>query len=132
MKRFGLSAEERIKSKVDFDNLYSSGKIIFSNDRQIRAIYLIEKNVAVGNIKIAVAVSRKAGKAVWRNRLKRLIRASYRLNKETLFSLCLLKKYVLKIIFSPYLFNEKTKRKIIKDDVVPGIQDVLFKIERSL
>lgn len=132
MKRFGLSAGERIKSKIDFDKLYSSGKVIFSKDRKIKAIYLIEKNITAGNIKIAVAISSKAGKAVWRNRLKRLLRTSYRLNKENLLNLCLLKNNVLKIIFSPYQFNEKNNRKILLDDVMGGVKDVLFQIERSL
>ena len=132
MKRFGLSAGERIKSKKDFDQIYNSGKVIFSDNRKIKAIYLIEKTHSAGNIKIAVAVSGKAGKAVWRNRLKRLLRTSYRLNKENLLNLCLLKKIVLKIIFSPYQMNEKNNRSIKLNEIMPGVKNVLFQIERSL
>lgn len=131
MKRFGLSAEERIKSKIDINELYSAGKIIFSANRKIKAIYLVEKNNFEGKIVIAVAVSSKAGKAVWRNRLKRLLRTAYRLNKESLFKLCLLKKVVLKIIFSPGQLNEKNYQNIKLNDVMPGVKDVLFQLESS-
>jgi ribonuclease P protein component len=131
LKRFGLPAGERIKSRTDFENLYRSGKIIISHDKKIKAVYLINK-AEHGDIKIAAVVSSKAGNAVWRNRIKRLIRVSYRQNKENLFNLCLLKNLVLKIIFSPYRFNEKNNSLVIIDDVMPGMKDVLFKIERSL
>lgn len=132
MKRFGLSAEERIKSKIDFDKIYSAGKIILSHNRKIKAIYLTEKNYSEGNILIAFAVSSKAGKAVWRNRLRRLLRTAYRLNKENLLKLCLLKKIVLKIIFSPCQMNEKNFQKIKLFDIMPEVKDVLFQLERSL
>ncbi len=132
MKRFGLPAGERIKSRTDFENLYGSGKVIISNDKKIKAIYILDKQAPTGNIQIAAVVSGKAGNAAWRNHIKRLIRVSYRLNKENLYNLCLLKNLVLKIIFSPYRFNEKNNRLIAIDDIMPGIKDVLVKIERSL
>lgn len=132
MKRFGLSAGERIKSKVDFDKLYSTGKVILSGDRKIKAVYLVEENSISGNIKIAVAISSKTGKAVWRNRLKRLLRTSYRLNKEKLLNLCISKKIVLKIIFSPYQFNEQNNRDVTLNEVMTGTEDILMQLERSL
>lgn len=132
MKRFGLSSGERLKSRIDFEDLYSSGKVIFSYDKKIKAVYQVQKSSGSGKIKIAAVISGKAGKAFWRNRLKRLIRTSYRLNKENLLNLCLLKNIVLKIIFSPYRFNEKNNRLVILEDLMPGMKDVLYKIESSL
>ncbi len=133
MKRFGLPAGERIKSRTDFESLYTSGRVIISEDKKVKAVYLFQKNnIRSGNIKIAAAVSSKAGNAVWRNRVKRLIRVSYRLNKENLLNLCIVKNIVLKIIFSPYRLNGKKNRLIMIDDISPGIKDVLVKLERSL
>jgi ribonuclease P protein component len=132
LERFGLPAGERLKSRIDFDNLYKSGKVILSDDRRIKAVYLIEKETASGKVKIAAAVSGKAGNAVWRNRLKRLLRTSYRLNKENLYNLCLLKKIILKIIISPYHLSQKKNKTILLDDIMPGVINVLFKIERCL
>ncbi len=132
MKRFELPAGERIKSRADFEQVYESGRVIISEDKKIKAIYFLDKQAESGNVKIAAVVSSKAGNAVWRNNVKRLIRVSYRLNKENLFKLCLLKNFVLKIIFSPYRFNEKNNRLILIDDIMPGIIDVLVKIERNI
>ena len=132
MKRFGLPAGERLKSRIEFEQLYTSGRVIFSDDKKIKAIYLIEINSGQSNVKMAAVVSSKAGNAVWRNRIKRLIRTSYRLNKENIFNLCLLKNLVLKIIFSPYRFNEKNNRMASLDDIMPGVRELLFKIGRSL
>ncbi len=132
MKSFGLSAAERIKSRIDFENLYDFGKVVFSGDKKIKAVFLIEENQTAGKVQIAAAVSSKAGKAVWRNRIKRLIRNSYRLNKEKLIKICLLKKIVLKIIFSPNRLNEKNNPVVVLDEIMPGIKDILFQIERSL
>jgi ribonuclease P protein component len=132
LKRFGLSAEERLKSKTDFNKIYSAGKVTFSTNRKIKAIYITERNESGGKILIAFAVSSKAGKAVWRNRLRRLLRTAYRLNKENLLKLCLLKKIVLKIIFSPYQMNEKNSQKIKLEEIIPGVEDILLQLERSL
>jgi ribonuclease P protein component len=130
--RFKLSAGERLKSRTDFEKVYSSGRVVFSDNKNIKAVYLIEKVSEPGKIKIATAVSGKAGKAVWRNRLKRLLRTSYRLNKENLLNICLQKKIVLKIIFSPYRFQESKNRVVMLKDIMPGMKDVLLKIERKV
>ena len=132
MKRFGLPAGERLKSRTDFENLYTSGKIIFSADKKLKAIYSIDNHSGNGVVKIGVAVSSKAGQAVWRNRIKRLIRTSYRLNKEKLVDICKLKNFILKIIFSPVHFNEKKNKQIVLNDIMPGVKDLLLQIERSL
>jgi len=55
---------------------------LFSSDQLIKCLYLFEQNSKDIGVKIAAAVSSKAGKAVWRNRVKRLIKESYRLNKK--------------------------------------------------
>lgn len=132
MDSFGLSTREKLKSRIEFEKLYTSGKVVLSKDKKIKAVYLFEKDTGSGEIKIAAVVSGKAGKAVWRNRLKRLLRTSYRLNKVKLYNLCTLKKIVLKIIFSPYRFNEKNNKQVMLDDIMPGVKDVLYNIERNL
>ena len=132
LERFKLPAGERLKSRTDFEKVFTSGSVIFSDDKNIKAVYLIEKGSVPGKIKIATVVSGKAGKAVWRNRLKRLLRTSYRLNKENIINICLLKNIVLRIIFSPYRYQESKKRIVMLNDIVPGMKDVLLKIERKL
>ncbi len=132
MKRFTLSSKERIKKKKDFEQIFSCGNTIYSNARLIKAVYLIENNQAEKGVKAAVAVSKKSGIAVWRNRIKRLIRESYRLNKEILLGICLKKNILLKIIFSPVKLNEKTNKKIKLSDVMPDVTEIMLKLKSVL
>lgn len=132
MKRQGLTKAERIKSKKDFEKIFSSGNRVFSENKKIKALYLIENESEQKGVKIAVAVSSKAGIAVWRNRIKRLIREAYRLNKNILLDVCLEKKILLKIAFSPNSLNEKNNKKIKLQDILPETVEILNKIKRNL
>ena len=129
MKRFGLSSEERIKSRKDFQQIYSSGKIFFSNQKIIKALFIIEENSKLPGVKIAAAVFKKAGNAVWRNRLKRLIKESYRLNKEILLSSAQEKKLLLKIVFSPNLLYQKKNKNLKLKIIMPEVVDIMQKIK---
>ena len=131
MKRFGLSAEERIKSGKDFDEIFSRGKTIFSADKKIKAIFVLEKNKTPA-VKIAVAVNKKKGQAVWRNRVKRLFKEAYRRNKEIVRRIVLKKNYILKIVFSPNNISEKEYKKIFLIDVMPAMIDILIKLKEKM
>ena len=131
MKNFSLTSNERVKKKNDFEKVYSSAKILFSSDLLIKSLYTCsENNVAV--IKIAAAVSKKAGKAVWRNRVKRLIKESYRLNKKSLLEKVLLKKIQLLLVFSPSRLSEARNKKIYLHDVSPGVVELMNKIIQQI
>jgi ribonuclease P protein component len=132
LKQFGLSSEERIKSRKDFHQIYTSGKIFFSNQNIIKALCVIEKNSERPGIKIAAAVFKKAGNAVWRNRLKRLIKESYRLNKDILTGYAQEKKLLVKIVFSPNLLHQKKNKKIIISHIMPEVIDILMKIKGAV
>ena len=132
MKPFGLSADERIKSRKDFENIFSSGKIIFSSDKKIKATYFFEKNNENPGVKFAAAISKKSGKAVWRNRVKRLFKEAFRLNKKIIHDICFRKKFLLKIVFSSNSLNERKNKKIKLSDIMPGMLDVLLKLKSSL
>lgn len=132
MKKFGLSKDERIKSKKDFRQVYSVGKVIYSDDQRLKVSYFPERNSEQAGIKIAAAVSKKAGNAVWRNRVKRLLRVSYRLNKEILMANCVEKAICLKIIFSPNNLNQKRQKKLKLDDIMPAAVDLMNKINSRL
>ena len=77
MEAHRLSREERLRLRRDFDRVFSSGKSV-SND-YLRAVYVEN---GLDHPRFAVVVKKKIGKAVFRNRIKRLIREVYRLNKE--------------------------------------------------
>ena len=62
MKRYGLSPKERIKSKKNIDQIFSSGKILISEDHRIKAVYLIDKEAEESGVKIGAVVSKKKWK----------------------------------------------------------------------
>lgn len=131
MKKQGLSSQERIKSKKEFEELYSSGKIFISSDQKIKAVYLVKKN-AKDSVKIAAVVSKKLGKAVWRNRVKRLIKEAYRLNKQELISISINTGKSISLIFSAYAISERKNKKIYLRDIAPGVLESMKKIKAAL
>lgn len=73
----GLKPRERIKKKKDFLFLYRKGT-------RVRAKFfnIIYHENGCGFSRLAVVVSRKIGKAVVRNKIKRWVRELFRRNKE--------------------------------------------------
>lgn len=131
MKRLSFGKNERIKEKKLFENLYASGKVSFSSDKKIKAVYFFIEDSNVRLPKVAVAVSKKAGNAFWRNRVKRLLREAYRLNKLPISTFCIEKKNQLFIIFSPYQLNQKENKTIKLFEIMPGVQEILSYIIRN-
>lgn len=72
--KFGLSKTERLK-RQEVKRLFAKGNRFHC--RQLTIIYLRSKKQAVGFV-----ASMKVGCAVERNRVKRIIREAYRMNKE--------------------------------------------------
>jgi ribonuclease P protein component len=126
VKHFGLSGSERIKSKKDFEKIFTIGETALSSDLKIKAFYILEPGSA--GVLFAAAVSRKSGNAVWRNRMKRLLREAYRLNKKILKDFVLEKKVLLKIVFSPYRLNQKNNKTISYDDIAPAVLEIMKKL----
>lgn len=132
MKNFSLTRFERVKKKNDFEKVYSSAKVLFSSDLLIKSLYTIDQENQFVGIKIAAAVSKKAGKAVWRNRFKRLIKESYRLNKQSLVSKTLQKNIGLLIIFSPNRLSESKNKIISFSEISIGVVELIKKIEQKI
>lgn len=132
MKTFGLSKKERIKKKKEFNTVYSSGTTLFSESKKFKVVFSVTRNDETPGIKVAFGVFKKAGNAVWRNRVKRLMRESYRLNKLFLFSKCKLKSCSLLMVFSPNTINSKKNKSITLAEVEPEIVDLMKKIEAKI
>lgn len=83
MKLFGYPSKEKLKKKKEIDLLFSKGK--WSSVDNIRIIFLKpNEDYKIDSHKIGVSVSKRYfKKAVDRNRIKRLLREAYRLNKQT-------------------------------------------------
>ena len=128
MKTYGLSAKERIKSKKAFERIFTEGSVIYSSDNKVRLHYYFFKNSIKPGVLFAAAVSKKLGKAVWRNRIKRLFRESYRLNKLELVEKCKTQKAFLEIIFSPQSINQKENPKVSLKEIEKPVKELLKKV----
>ncbi len=76
--------EKRLKKQHDFDLVFNKGKRAYT---KVVSMYYLETDRNC--VKIGVSVSKKHGNAVTRNRIKRLLRASYiplidKINKSAL------------------------------------------------
>ncbi|MCZ7602936.1 MAG: ribonuclease P protein component [Melioribacteraceae bacterium] len=129
MKNQGFSKSERIKRKNDFEKVYSFGTTVYSSDKKLKATYFFDKTNERGLIKAAFAVHKRAGKAVWRNRVKRLLRESFRLNKNLLYQALNLDQGNLLIVFSPNNFNERTEKTIHLKDIMPSFIELVGRIK---
>ena len=77
MESFSFPKSEKILNRADFVKLNRSGNRLYT-----KHFTLIIKQNGQGVTRLGVTVSRKTGNAVRRNRVKRLLREFFRLNKK--------------------------------------------------
>ena len=76
---------ERISFQKEIDRLFKQGEAFISYP--LRIVYLEQKPFSGTTVSVLISVPKKKFKhAVKRNRMKRLIREAYRLNKTSLIS----------------------------------------------
>jgi len=91
-KKFGFSKAERLTKNKAFRRIFKKGKS-FANNNLV--IYVYRRDLSEGKqARLGLVLSRKLGKAVKRNKLKRRLREIFRLHKHLL-------KPTLDIIFLP-------------------------------
>ena len=82
MQNFKYPKEEKLKKKDEITLLFEKGK--WKNNGNLRIIILKNHpDLVIESVKLGVSVSKRYfKKAVYRNRIKRLLRECYRLNKD--------------------------------------------------
>jgi ribonuclease P protein component len=130
--RHSFNLTDRLKSTKEIKQLYEKGKTVFTENRKIKVIYLVLKKQKFPGTKISIAIAKRTGTAVWRNRIKRLIRESYRSNKQRIIESCKEKKILLEIVFSPINLTEQKYKKISLSDIRPEVIELLGKISKEL
>lgn len=101
---FTLGKEERLKSRKLIEQLYSEGKSV--KVFPLRMVYLQTEHTSEFPAQVGVSVPKRNFKrAVDRNRIKRLLRESYRLQKAIVYT-AIDKPYIFMI---SYLAKEEWK-----------------------
>jgi len=93
--------EYRLKKQSDFDLLFRKGKKSFSNSMMM--LY-----ISSSSLKVGYSLSKKHGKAVTRNRIKRQLRAAFRTIKPQV-------KCNYHIVFLPKVMNDYSYKVFLRD-----------------
>ena len=72
-----MSEYTSLKKNNDFQNVYQNGK---SKANKYLVMYVLKNDLNIN--RLGISVSKKVGNSIVRHRLTRLIRESYRLNKD--------------------------------------------------
>ncbi len=114
---------EKLKSKKKIEQLFLEGSSVTAFP--LRLMYLQTSFKDGANIKISVSVSkRNFKKAVDRNRIKRLMREAYRLNKNSYFN-NITTQYALMIL---YIGTDKPKFKTLETKMKLLFEQFLNKV----
>ena len=85
-KPFSLSKNERIKSKKTIETLFQQGEAFFSYP--YRLVFILHREAKQPSLNMAISVPKRFFKRAHdRNRIKRLARETYRLQKTALHTL---------------------------------------------
>jgi len=76
-KRFGLSRDERVRKRAEFDRVFRDGGRMADGQVYVR---FIRNGTQI--TRLGVAVPAKFGKAAKRNRARRLLKEAFRLHKH--------------------------------------------------
>lgn len=128
IENFSFSKNEKITSKDKIDKLYKSGKPVKAFP--LYAKYIIV-NTQITTCQILISVSKKKlRKAVDRNKIKRLIREAYRLNKSSLLETITKNNLKIAIVIN-YSLSEITDYATINNSVLKLINKISFEVNEK-
>jgi ribonuclease P protein component len=121
-KQFTLGKDERLKSRKQIEQLFNEGKKITVSP--FRIFYLLFRPLATEHspFRVGITVSNKNFKrAVDRNRIKRLVREAWRLQKNELKEKLKVSARQLNVFFI-YTHKELPDYQLVKDKVAVALK----------
>lgn len=114
--------KEHLCGEIRVNHLFTNGKAFIVYP--LRVVYLVGENKEAIPVKALVSVPKKRFKrAVKRNRLKRLMRESYRLNKFPLIEKCIEKNINIQIAFN-YVSDDEMDFNMIQSKMIVALQKI--------
>ena len=130
-KQFTLGKHERLKSRKQIEKLFAEGKSFVVNPYRI--YFIVDNSLTMVNgLQFGVGVSNKNfKKAVDRNRIKRLTREAWRLQKNELKELVKTQGKQLNVFFI-YTGKDLPDFKTIKDKVAVALKKLGDKFDENI
>lgn len=131
-QRFTFKKEERVTGKKRIENLFAHGQSFLAYPFRI-VFYEYEYAAASPSVSILISIPKKRLKrATARNRMKRLVREAYRLNKNIFQSDLLLENHRMDVAFI-YVKDELSGFDIVEKSVCKSLREISgkLKIERE-
>ena len=127
--RYTLSKDERLKSSKDIEALFANAQNV--SVFPLKVLYLCHQEESASQLRAGFTVStRHFKKAVDRNRIKRLLRESYRLQQNSLFNTLLESNSKLNIFFI-FSGNEMVEYSFLYEKVGKAIEKIETKIKTA-
>ena len=121
-----LSHNEKLKSKKLIEQLFAEGKSV--TEYPIKLIYLKTEHESTCPVQVGFSVAkRKMGKAVDRNKVKRLLRECYRKHKQLLNDQ-LEDKYIFMLL---YLDENQEKYVVLEGKMIALLQKFALKARKA-
>ena len=133
-KEFTLGKNERLKSRKQIEELFDKGKTFVVSPFRIHYLLKkdIEEQIPIPGLQFGIGVSGKNFKrAVDRNRIKRLIREAYRLQKNFLKENLKEKKWSLSV-FITYTNKELPEFKLVNEKVAVVLKKLESIIDENI
>lgn len=127
MKVNGYHKKEKLKSRTELKAVFSTGKSFSVFPIKV---FFIEKETNGASFPVSAGVgvsSRHFKKAVDRNRIKRLLREAYRLEKQPLLQAVASQSKSFAVFFL-YLDKELPDHILIREKVKEGIEKLIKKV----
>ncbi len=127
MKVNGYHKKEKLKSRTELKAVFATGKSFSVFPIKV---FFIEKETNNTSFPVSAGVgvsSRHFKKAVDRNRIKRLLREAYRLEKQPLLQAVALQSKSFAVFFL-YLDKELPDHLLIREKVKEGIEKLIKKV----
>ena len=105
----GFSKAERLRKRKEFLGVYERGDKIQST---YFVLYMLENGRSYH--RLGITVSRKIGRAVVRNRIKRRLREIFRTNKQAIFPHC-------DLVVNAKRSAARARNQQIQEDILKGI-----------
>jgi ribonuclease P protein component len=123
-----FSKPEHLCGETRITNLFTEGSAFIAYP--LRIVYLLESGKNKEPACVMVSVPKKRFKrAVKRNRLKRLMREAYRLNKQILIEKLEERELQIQIAFN-YVSNDESDFVTVENKMKVALQKLLDKIEQ--